>query len=288
MEYIIKNEYLTATINSKGAELVSLVDDNNINRMHIPNIKTWNSVSPILFPQISRMKGSTYIAKGKEYEMPLHGFFRKSEITPLYIEKDKIEFVFEDNDETLKHYPYHFIFKVKYELIGKSLKVTLNTTNKDNDIMYYMVGGHPGFRVPLFDNEKYEDYYIEFEQKETVSSMQVVDGFLANEYKPYLNNQNIINLRHDLFIPDAIVLKGLKSNYVELKSKTNDKVLRFHFNDFEILAIWSISSNEGRHVCFEPWNGIQKNFVKEHEKMGVLKLNGHESSSFSYTIEIVK
>ena len=70
---------------------------------------------------------------------------------------------------------------------------------------------------------------------ENVEAMQVVDGFLANVYKPCLINQDIIELKHDIFNPDAIVMRGLTSNYVDLLSKKNDSCIRFYFSDFEIL-----------------------------------------------------
>ena len=288
MEYIIENDYLKATINSFGAELVKLVDKDGINRMHVANSKTWNRVSPILFPQISRTKDYVYVAKSKQYQMPQHGLFRDEQFSPISQKKDEIVFLYEDNERSLEHYPYHFSFYVTYRLVNNRLDVICKTINKDDSDMYYMVGGHPGFKVPLYDDETYEDYYIEFEQNETVSAMQVVDGYLANVYKPYLNNEKIISLRHDLFIPDAIVLKNLKSTYADLKSKKHDKAMRFYFKDYEILAFWSLNDKEANYVCFEPWNGIQKDFVPEHEKMGVLKLKGKESSSYTYSIEIIK
>ena len=92
MIYTIKNDYLTAQISSKGAELISLVDKDNINRMHTPNPETWNRVSPVLFPQVSRTPGFVYKVKGKEYNMPAHGFFRNMELTPFAILEDKISF----------------------------------------------------------------------------------------------------------------------------------------------------------------------------------------------------
>ena len=288
MRYIIKNKYLKAVIDSFGAELVELYDQDGINRLHQPSPDTWNRVSPILFPQISRTKDYLYQAKGKMYQMPQHGLVRNTELKPIVLEKEKIVFLFEDNEETFEHYPYHFRFYVTYELQNNKLNVICQTENKDETTMYYMVGGHPGFLVPIYDNERYEDYYIEFEQKETVEAMQVVDGYLANVYKPCLNNESVINLRHDLFVPDAIVMRGLKSSYADLKSKTNDKIMRFYFKDYEILALWSMSIDNAKWVCFEPWNGIQKVFVLEHEKMGVLALNGKESSSFTYSIELIK
>ena len=288
MEYIIKNQYLTATIDSKGAELRTLVDQNQINRMHIPSVDTWNRVSPILFPQVSKTRDLLYTIDGKEYHMPMHGFFRDLQLTPIIYKEDELVFEIKETEKTLKIYPYCFEFKVTYKLIDNALKVTFKVSNKGNKEMLYMLGGHPGFKVPLYENEQYSDYYLKFEEKETVDAMQVVDGYLANEFKRALTNEDVIVLKHEMYNPDAIVLKDLKSSYVDLMSYKNDKVLRFHFNDFEILAVWSLMKENANFVCLEPWNGIQKRFVKEHEKMGVLSLKENEEKEFSYTIEIIK
>lgn len=288
MEYIIKNQYLTATIDSKGAELRTLVDQNQINRMHIPSVDTWNRVSPILFPQVSKTRDLLYTVEGKEYHMPMHGFFRDLQLTPIIYKEDELVFEIKETEETLKIYPYCFEFKVTYKLIDNALKVTFKVSNKGKKEMLYMLGGHPGFKVPLYENEQYSDCYLKFEEKETVDAMQVVDGYLANEFKRALTNEDVIVLKHEMYNPDAIVLKDLKSSYVDLMSYKNDKVLRFHFKDFEILAVWSLMKENANFVCLEPWNGIQKKFVKEHEKMGVLSLKENEEKEFSYTIEIIK
>ena len=276
MEYII------------GAELRTLVDQNQINRMHIPSVDTWNRVSPILFPQVSKTRDLLYTVEGKEYHMPMHGFFRDLQLTPIIYKEDELVFEIKETEETLKIYPYCFEFKVTYKLIDNALKVTFKVSNKGKKEMLYMLGGHPGFKVPLYENEQYSDYYLKFEEKETVDAMQVVDGYLANEFKRALTNEDVIVLKHEMYNPDAIVLKDLKSSYVDLMSYKNDKVLRFHFKDFEILAVWSLMKENANFVCLEPWNGIQKRFVKEHEKMGVLSLKENEEKEFSYTIEIIK
>lgn len=286
MNYTIKNEFLTATITSLGAELISLFDNEGINRLHTPSSKTWNRVSPILFPQVSRTPGFKYKVEGKEYNMPAHGFFRNIEHTPIFHSEDQIKFALKDNEETLKMYPYHFEFIVTYTLIKNKLEVSFNVINKGKKEMLYMLGGHPGFKAPLFENETYEDYYLKFEKQETVDAMQVVDGFLANVYKPCLVSEDTIKLNHYIFNPDAIVMRGLQSKYVDLLSCKNDKSIRFYFSDFEILAVWSLMLEEANYVCLEPWNGIQKEFVEDHEKMGVLKLGVDESKQFAYIIEV--
>ena len=287
MIYTIKNEYLTAEISSVGAELKSLTDKDGINRMHTPNPETWNRVSPILFPQVSRTPGFIYKVNGQEYHMPAHGFFRNLDMVPYEVKNDEITFKIQDDEDSLKLYPYHFEFVVTYKLTENKLTVFFDVINKDEKQLLFMLGGHPGFKVPLYENEKYEDYYLKFEKEETVDAMQVVDNFLANVYKPCLVNEDKINLKHDIFNPDAIVMRGLKSKYVDLKCDLNDKKIRFYFSDFEILAVWSLMDERANFVCLEPWNGIQKDFVVDHEKMGVLSINGKQSKQYSYTIEVI-
>ena len=80
MLYTIKNEFLEATISSHGAELVKLVDKDGINRMHTPSDDTWNRVSTILFPQISKMPNSEYKVNGISHKMTTHGFIRDNEL----------------------------------------------------------------------------------------------------------------------------------------------------------------------------------------------------------------
>lgn len=287
MDYILKNKYLQVKIASKGAELQEIIDNEHLNRMHTPSSETWNRVSPILFPQISKTRDLLYRVNNVDYHMPAHGFFRNLEHQAVKYNNEMVEFSMQDNEETFKIYPYHFNFVVRYELIDNKVKVTFKIKNLADYTMFYMIGGHPGFKVPLFDNEDYQDYSLVFEKKETSRAMQVVDGYLANVFKPYLNNEDSITLQHDLFEPDAIVLTDLTSNYVDLVSKNHSKKIRFYFKDFKILAIWSLKQDNANFVCLEPWNGIQKDFVIDHEKMGVLSLDSNQENAYSYTIEII-
>lgn len=150
-----------------------------------------------------------------------------------------------------------------------------------------MLGGHPGFKFPLFERESFNDYSVLFEKKETAKRMCLVDGFLANEYEDYLFNKDIINLEHNLFVNDALIFKNLRSSYVDIISKNHNKKIRFHFSDFEILAIWSKVKENVNLLCLEPCKGIQMNFVIDHEKMGVLELEEYKSVTFIYKIEVI-
>lgn len=40
------------------------------------------------------------------------------------------------------------------------MSVIYKVKNLDENTMYYSIGGHPGFNVPLTEGEAFEDYYV--------------------------------------------------------------------------------------------------------------------------------
>lgn len=287
MDYIIQNAHLKAVISSNGSELRELIDKDGINRMHIPNTNTWNRVSPILFPQISRMPNSEYMVNGETYNMTTHGFIRDKESTLVNQTNNEIVFMYKSDNNTFKIYPYEFVLYVTYKLIDNILEVNFKVENPSSKVLRYMLGGHPGFKVPLYDDEEYNDYSVVFEKAGILKRMLVVDGFLANKYEDYSLVNRTIELQHSLFENDALVFRNISSNFVDIISKNHNKKIRFHFSDFEILALWSKIEENANLLCLEPWNGIQKDFVREHEKMGVLEVAPNSFSCHSFKIEVI-
>ena len=286
MNYTIQNKYLKATIATKGAELRELYDSDGLNRMHTPTNDTWNRVSPILFPQVSRIINGEYKVDGKLYNMTTHGFVRDAIFNVVECCDDKLTLSYSFNEETLKMYPYEFILEVTYELIDNKLNVLFKVINPMNKKLLYMLGGHPAFKVPLYNDEKYCDYSLTFEKEEEVRQMILVNNFLANNYEE-VKIDKPIKLEHSLFTNDALIFKDLKSNYVDLVSSNHNKKIRFYFSDFKILAIWSKLEENCDFVCLEPWNGIQENFVAEHSQMGVLEVENNSFTTHKFTIEVI-
>lgn len=68
----------------------------------------------------------------------------------------KMVFSLTDSEETYKRYPYHFEIKVKYELFENEFKVSYCVSNKEKKVMYFGVGGHPGFQVPIEQDLSFE------------------------------------------------------------------------------------------------------------------------------------
>jgi galactose mutarotase-like enzyme len=157
--------------------------------------------------------------------------------------------------------------------------------------MYFSVGGHPAFKCPVFENEDYEDYFLEFECSETSKThlINMENGLISSLSIPLFNKSNNIPLTHDLFNDDALIFKDLKSKKVILKSKLYGNILSVSYYDFPFLGIWA--KPNGNYVCIEPWLGIADNENTNQDlktKEGILKLKAGNTFKASYTIEIHK
>ena len=79
MIYTISNDYLTAQVNSMGAELTALFDNRDGTRYVCPEANSnWENIAPVLFPNTGLVKDGAYIG-GKRFEYVKHGFARDFE-----------------------------------------------------------------------------------------------------------------------------------------------------------------------------------------------------------------
>ncbi|HFR3969886.1 TPA: aldose 1-epimerase family protein, partial [Streptococcus suis] len=156
----------------------------------------------------------------------------------------------------------------------------------------YFIGGHPGFNCPLEDDEKYEDYYLEFSEYETCSIPKSFPdtGLLdLQDRTPFLENQNKLDLDYSLFSHDAITLDQLKSRSVSLKSKKSNKGIKVDFKDFPHLIIWS-TTNQSPFIALEPWSGLSTSLEESdilEEKQGVTFVEPSQTSIKSFDITIL-
>ena len=91
MLHEIKNNIITAIINDLGAELISL-KFNNIDILNDSKNSTWNKVSPILFPVVSKLYNESYLVNETIYNISKHGFAKNMIFDVLLKEQSKITF----------------------------------------------------------------------------------------------------------------------------------------------------------------------------------------------------
>ena len=113
--YQLKNEELTLTVISAGAEMKSL-KDNKTEQEYLwqADPKFWGRTSPVLFPIVGNYAQKQSVYEGKTYTLSQHGFARDMEFDLESQTEEEIWFVLKDTESTLEKYPFHFILKVGY------------------------------------------------------------------------------------------------------------------------------------------------------------------------------
>ncbi|MEO5593282.1 MAG: aldose 1-epimerase family protein [Chitinophagaceae bacterium] len=252
----IENTHLRVVISPKGAELQSIY--NKVLQMEYmwsgdPNF--WGKKSPVLFPIVGTLKDDTYYYNEKAYQLGRHGFAREMDFSVTAQTAGTITFTLESNEATLAKYPFAFRFDVEYELTENSVKTTYRISNAGKSAMYFSVGGHPAFKIPVAEGAVYNDYYLEFNNPEHAGRWPISkDGLIETMSTEVFNQSNKLPLSKELFQKDALVFKGLSSNSVVVKCDKNTHGLLFDFTGFPYLGIWAAKNAD--FVCIEPWCGI--------------------------------
>lgn len=256
--FTLENEYLKIEINSKGAELNSIYNKKkNIEYMWSGDPAFWGKKSPVLFPIIGSLKNDTYYFENKAYQLSRHGFAREMEFEVTNQNASAITFTLIRSNATLEKYPFQFKFDIIYSIKDKQLQVTYRVVNK-GDIsqkLYFSVGGHPAFKLPVLPATSYTDYWLEFNKKENAGRWPISgEGLIKEQPIPLMTDTNRLPLAKDLFYTDAIVFKKLNSTSVKLVSGQSGEIFDFDFTGFPYLGIWAAKGAD--FVCIEPWCGI--------------------------------
>lgn len=292
MIYEIKNDSIAVKCTTAGGTITSIKDKNGLEYLWQGDPDFWKGQAPVLFPICGTLRNNTAkIGDGMRANMPRHGVARHCEFTLTEKSDSKLVFKIESSPETLQSYPYSFIFSTIYKIIDSKLYITYKVTNTDNKSMPFFVGAHPAFNCPLYNDETFDDYYIEFEKEETcdVPKIDMNTGLIdINNREPLMNGEKILNLRHNLFYKDALIMHNILSRKVSLLSKKTGKGLDFEFPDFPVLQIWS-SANDGPFVALEPWMGIatcsDEDDVFEHKRF-VQFAEPCESKEYTHIINL--
>ena len=252
----IANEHLQVQIDARGAELKSIYSKPfEMEYMWGADPAFWGKTSPVLFPIVGTLKEGTYHYKEKQYRLPRHGFARDKTFAVTAQSADSITFSIESDEETLKLYPFHFIFSISYTLTGSELTTGYRVENNGEEQLFFSVGGHPAFKLPLVEGTSYNDYRLVFEKEETAGRWPISqDGLIEKEPIPLLQHAAVLPLSKELFRKDAVVLKHLQSTWVQLQSAKTPHGFRFSFPGFPYLGLWAAPGAD--FICIEPWFGI--------------------------------
>ena len=254
--FTIEDQQLRINIHPKGAELQSIFHKGlQTEYMWSGDPAFWGKHSPLLFPIVGTLKDNTYYFADKAYHLSRHGFARDREFAVESQSPDSITFLLRSDEATRAIFPFEFELRVVYRLLPEGLTTTYRINNPGQTPICFSVGGHPAFRVPLAPGTAYTDYYLEFDKQEDAPRWPISkDGLIEREPQALLVDANRVPLTKELFAKDALVLKGLRSSGISLRSARTERGLRMDFPGFPFLGIWAAPGAD--FVCIEPWCGI--------------------------------
>src|SRR5690606_37404394 len=220
MTYYLQNSELKVTVQSKGAELTSIIaKKNNLEYLWQADPAYWNRHAPILFPIVGRLKDNKYSYEGQEFELSQHGFARDLEFTVQQNDDTSLQCVLEYQTATYGKYPFKFNLEISYVLDAATISVIYKVKNTDQKEIYFSIGAHPAFNCPLIKGQKFEDYSLFFGQTEDNNRHLLSDGLFTGKQEAIPVTECELPLAYPLFEKDAIVLKKIKSEAVTLKSR---------------------------------------------------------------------
>ena len=257
MLHTIQNDCMSVTVHEQGAQLWSILSRDGTQVLWQGDEKYWADRALTIFPYVARLWQGRYQLDGQTYEMPIHGFAPGSRFAVT--EKCDTRMVFEltDSEQTHEQYPRRFAFRVICALEGDTLSVTFEVDNRDEKAMYFGLGGHPGFNVPLEAGKTFEDYRLRFAAPcDPVRVGFSADCFVSGEDTPFpLEEGCVLPLAHDLFDDDAIVLRNM-AREVTLEPVGGGRSVTVSYPDMPYLGIWHWPRTDAPYVCIEPWSSL--------------------------------
>ncbi len=285
MNFEISSGKLKVKVNSRGAELSSVLLE-GVERLWQANTSIWPRHAPVLFPIVGKLKRDTYLFSDKNYNLNQHGFARDNEFTLVNKTHNKIVFELRTNDSTLERYPFEFSLQVIYSVEETKINCSYIVSNVSKHKMYFGIGAHPGFKIPIHLNEKFTDYYLVFESERPFYISKLNNGLLSETKEELVLTNGKIKVTKELFENDALVFENAQVNSVSLVSSISKNGIELDCKNWPYFGIWGKKGCE-EFICLEPWHGITDSVNANgdlKQKKGINKLNSGESFECSFSM----
>ena len=289
----LKNEYLEATIEKRGAQLCMLKDlKNGRDLLWEGDPAFWGYHAPVLFPFVGIMNRKEFRYKGTAYPMKQHGFAREMNFRVEQQTETSVTHVLESDAKTRENYPFEFRLAITQTLVKNRLVISWCVENPAaQETLYFSIGAHPAFRVPANETDRKNECYVYFPGHSSLSYILVdLKEVAADPSKVYtmeLDN-GYLKLEDHLFDIDTFIFEDSQIREVSLCGSDKKPYITMYCEGFPYFGLWT-KSDTAPFVCLEPWYGRidDKGFCGElQEKTGILSLAAGEVFRASYEIEV--
>lgn len=286
----IKKDGLEATIDSMGAQLMSLkVGDAEYLWQGDPEF--WARRAPVLFPNVGCLINDTAVSEQGPVNLKRHGIARLYDHAVAEADESSVTYELLSSEETLAAYPYDFKLNMGYAVDGTSLTQSFKVTNTGDVPLPFTLGGHPAFNVPVpgAEGESFDDYKLVFPEAWTANVPKIDEAGIHDFGKmtTLFENAREMDLTHDLIDRLlTIVFCDIPQNRVTLVGKKSGHGVEVEFPGFDYLGVWSASST-APFVAIEPWHGCASAIdegERFEDKRDTIVLAPGETTELAFTI----
>ncbi|HAA6477267.1 TPA_asm: aldose 1-epimerase family protein [Listeria monocytogenes] len=286
----LENEVLLVEMKTAGAELTRIFHkDTGLEYLWNADSKFWGRHSPVLFPTVGRLVEDTYLVDGKPYHLGQHGFARDRDFQVIEQTEKSVRFELEADEDSLAVYPYKFKLSIIYTIEKNTVAVSYEVENTDNKRIYFSIGAHPAFNLPLTDGTTFEDYYLDFGTEENLETLCLEGPYRSGEIKKVVDKPaQYLPLSYDLFKNDALIFEALKQKEMTIKSDKTPHFVKVSFPEFPFVGVWTAKPGTP-FLCIEPWYGIADGAgesVELRDKAGIEHLEPEAVFASEYEITV--
>ncbi|MCO85557.1 aldose 1-epimerase family protein [Listeria monocytogenes] len=286
----LENEVLLVEMKTAGAELTRIFHkDTGLEYLWNADSKFWGRHSPVLFPTVGRLVEDTYLVDGKPYHLGQHGFARDRDFQVIEQTEKSVRFELDADEDSLAVYPYKFKLSIIYTIEKNTVAVSYEVENTDNKRIYFSIGAHPAFNLPLTDGTTFEDYYLDFGTEENLETLCLEGPYRSGEIKKVVDKPaQYLPLSYDLFKNDALIFEALKQKEMTIKSDKTPHFVKVSFPEFPFVGIWTAKPGTP-FLCIEPWYGIADGAgesVELRDKAGIEHLEPEAVFASEYEITV--
>ncbi|EHC1584292.1 aldose 1-epimerase family protein [Listeria monocytogenes] len=286
----LENEVLLVEMKTAGAELTRIFHkDTGLEYLWNADSKFWGRHSPVLFPTVGRLVDDTYLVDGKQYHLGQHGFARDRDFQVIEQTENTVRFELDADEDSLAIYPYKFKLSIIYTIEKNTVAVSYEVENTDNKRIYFSIGAHPAFHLPLTDGTTLEDYYLDFGTEENLETLCLEGPYRSGEIKKIIDEPaRYLPLSYDLFKNDALILEALKQKEMTIKSDKTPHFVKVSFPEFPFVGVWTAKPGTP-FLCIEPWYGIADGAgesVELRDKAGIEHLEPEAVFASEYEITV--
>ncbi len=266
MQYKLENGGMSVLIDALGAEPVSLLFRGR-ERLWQNENGSWAGHAPVLFPVCGNC---AMRLGGTSYPLPRHGFARKMPFALVSQTKDSISLALRSSKETLRQYPFAFVFTVTYRLEGDTLSICYEAENPDGKQMYFSWGGHLSHALfaPI------SQHGLRFPAEERlVALLHDGEGRLTGREKKYGVGKEFRLPEEDLQGGNTLIFAPASREVTLCNGERS--LAKVEFGGFPYLLLWRPEG--ARMLCIEPWGNLPDRAGEElsfPQKAGILRLAG--------------